>query len=133
MKRAPGRAVIVALVLVAGLVTVACHEDTYIAKGRVNTLLKDWQKGGTGSGGYAQEAITIWAYGGKGAPDGAMSDQFDNWRREKNLYRPIATFEVKKVKVDTKTMPPTAYVTVMIDGKVYTMKVVRGRPIQWAD
>jgi len=124
---------LLALALTMGLAATACHEDSYIAKGRVKSMLEAWQKGGTGTSGDAQDAITLWAFGGKGGVDGAMSDQFDNWRREKNLYRPILHFEIKKVKVDTSTSPPTAYVTVFIDGATYRMKVIRAHPIQWAD
>ena len=116
-----------------GIATTACRADSYIARERVKSLLEAWQKGGTGGNGYAQAAITIWAFGGKGMADGAMSDQFDDWRRAKDLYRPILLFEINKVRVDASTQPPTAYVTVTIDGKIYKMKVVRGRPIEWAD
>ena len=65
-------------------------------------------------------------------PGWQASDLFDDWRYSKNLYEKIKSFEIKKIKI-TKGKPLTAIVSVIMDGKPYTMQVIEEKPISWVD
>ena len=104
------------------------------AEARVQTMMEGWLAGGTSYDGYAQEAVCMWFNGSKNPPDSntlaAASDAFDQWRRDKGLYRKIRSFSIEKVE-SLDDSSDVNHVRVEIDGKPYIMKVERHRPIEW--
>ena len=105
------------------------------AKHRVKVMLESWKKGGTSSSADAQTAICQWAQGVSFIGDrdalGAYSDGFDRFRREKDLYRAISSFDVVDAKVDDQDKSKVR-VSCTIDGSNYDLIVVDKEPIRWA-
>lgn len=61
------------------------------------------------------------------------SDHFDQWRREKDLYKQISTWQIVDVTSVPAAEEPTAVVTVNIEGRELRMLVPQNRPISWAE
>jgi hypothetical protein len=61
------------------------------------------------------------------------SDHFDDWRREKDLYRPISSWHVISVREAPTKDVPAVLVRVVIDGRDLVMLVPDRRPISWAE
>ena len=105
-------------------------------KTRVTNVLTGMSEG-TGAGLKQQTAMAMWAKNKFTISDNQelnwASDNFDKWRRAKKLYRPFSGFEITEVEVLEDVEPPTAMVTFVIEGKDYKVKVIDGRPIEWAE
>jgi len=61
------------------------------------------------------------------------SDNFDRWRREKDLYHKITTWRVLNVDKVKGAQVQTASVDVEIDGRKLRILVPEGRPLTWAE
>ena len=57
---------------------------------------------------------------------------FDEWRREKSLYRDIKSWSITSITKDAGGAASAMIVSVDIDGQSYDMRVVDERPIEWA-
>jgi hypothetical protein len=105
-------------------------------KTRVTNVLTGMQGGGA-AGVPQQTAMAMWAKNKFTISDNQelnwASDKFDKWRREKKLYRTFTGFEITEVEVLEDVEPRTALVTFVIEGKSYKVKVIDGRPIEWAE
>lgn len=90
-----------------------------------------------GPGPEAQFAIGIWARNVKNLADREelswASDHFDDWRKERDLYRKFSSWEVVDSSEVDGTPIPTALVTVKIEGKEHKMLVPERQPIRWTD
>jgi hypothetical protein len=130
------RGAVVAVLLVGLVAALACHLNQDQARIRVKAMLERWQAGGTGTGGDAQSAAMLYYTGHEGAADETIvaiaSDHFDSWRKEKDLYKSISSYEIKSVEPDPTTSDATK-VTVVIEGNTYGLLVIPGQPIQWKD
>ncbi len=93
-------------------------------------------KSGTGTGNDVQTAICMWAENTVLVADRdaleRYSDQFDRWRRQKDLYHSSQTFEITSVeKVDPNQQYPVV-VTVTVDGgKPLEILVEAGGVLKW--
>jgi hypothetical protein len=130
------RKLLVVLLLVGVVAAVACSLNKDQARTRVSTMLERWKSGGTGTGGDAQSASMLF-FVGRAAPTdeteaAIAADRFDNWRREKSLYKAISSFEIKAVESDTATSD-SVKVTVDIEGTTYNIRAIPGQPLQWMD
>jgi hypothetical protein len=63
----------------------------------------------------------------------AASDQFTKWSMAKDMYRKIGDFEVLDVAEVKDASEPTAIVHVKVEGNTYALKVVKDKPIEWAE
>lgn len=61
----------------------------------------------------------------------SASDKFDDWRREKDMLKPIGSWSVVSVR-KVAAERPTVVVRVMIDGRKLAMLVPERLPISWA-
>ena len=57
--------------------------------------------------------------------------EFDNWRREKSLYKEIDSWAITSITEEPGTEPPAMIVAVDIDGQGYQMRVTSDQPIEW--
>ena len=130
------RGMLVALLVVGVVSSLACQLNQDQARIRVKSMLDRWQSGGTGTGGDAQSAAMLFYTGREAAADETIvaiaSDRFDNWRKEKDLYKSISSYEIKSVEPDSTTSD-ACKVTVAIEGNTYALVVIPGQPIQWKD
>jgi len=130
------RGMLVALLVVGVVSSLACQLNQDQARIRVKSMLDRWQSGGTGTGGDAQSAAMLFYTGREAAADETIvaiaSDRFDNWRKEKDLYKSISSYEIKSVEPDSTTSD-ACKVTVTIEGNTYGLVVIPGQPIQWKD
>jgi hypothetical protein len=130
------RKLLVVLVLVGVVAILACSIGKDNARTRVSTMLDRWKSGGTGTGGDAQSASMLF-FVGRAAPTdeteaAIASDRFEAWRKQKDLYRSISSFEVTSVEDDSATSD-SVKVTVVIDGATYAIRAIPGQPLQWMD
>ncbi len=132
MTRRGALGALLAVVVACG---VACQLNQDQARIRIKAMLDRWQSGGTGTGGDAQSAALLFYIGREAAADDSIvaiaSDRFDSWRREKDLYRSISSYEIKSVDPDPGTSSDASKVVVAIDGEEYTIVVVPGQPLLW--
>ena len=118
------------------LVLASCGASERRTRNRVGVMMDDWISGGTGSGGDIQEAICLWYNGSpKLLPLDHLlhaRERFDEWRKEKGLFRKIAAWEITAVAGEASSDPPAMIVSIDIDGKPFRMRVADHVPIEWA-
>jgi hypothetical protein len=109
------------------------------AKERVKSLMQAWQAGGTSLNDSAQAAICYWSRGSRFIPDAqdltASATAFDDWRREKDLYTSVNTFDVLDStfrRNDPGRGGDYTVVQVMINGATYRIGVPdTSNPMFW--
>lgn len=102
-----------------------------VAFQRVNRVLSEMH-----SEKSSQFAVTFWAKNKKILDTGEMSiasDNFDRWRRAKDLYRQVGDYHVIESKMVDDEKTPTAIVRFVLEGKEYRVRVPQDRPITWED
>jgi hypothetical protein len=104
-----------------------------LAVSRVEEILADM---GRGTGAEVQFAVGLWSRNVRVISDrdelSWASDNFDIWRREKNLYRTFESWRIVESRILDGDVP-TALVIVEIEGTRYGMIVPERQPITWAD
>ncbi len=104
---------------------------------RVERMMDGWLEGGTGSNGATQDAVFQWNHGTKFLPEdksvGQASRDFDDWRRERNLYRKISSYRIEAVGIEKGSKPRAVRVDLVIDDRPFALRVVRNRPIEWIE
>lgn len=108
------------------------------AEQRVRMFLKGWQDGGTSANGAAQDAVCFWATGKRFIADRdeleMASDRFDRWRKDRDLYRSLTSYEVGKTERIEHTEHPYTIVEVVLNGRHMKLGVPDDeRPIFWLD
>jgi hypothetical protein len=101
---------------------------------RVTSVLDGWKKGGTEDTNATLTAACYWCKGMVTLSMDEMSNctnGFDQFRREKELFLKIADFEVRDIEVLESTIPPTANVSLAIDGRPFRWRVRENEPIVW--
>jgi len=100
-------------------------------------MMDGWRTGGTGSGGDMQEAICMWYQGTRFIADdlrlAEVRDEFDAWRRQKDLYGHIDEWEITSMAREEGSDPPALIVSIDIDGYTYGMRVMDREPIEWVN
>jgi len=113
----------------------ANHTIEEAVHSRVDQMLHGMLAGGVGTSGDIQEAICFWYNGTRFISDRnelmSASDQFDEWRRVRDLYRKIESYEIAEISATSKILPEEFIVTVRIDGKAYAMLVKKRETIKW--
>ena len=102
-------------------------------RSRVTQVLHEMQDP---SHGETSLGISLWAKNRRNLDSGELagaSNQFDNWRRAKDIYRQVGPFTVDKVEVLKGEPVPTAIVTFTLEGKQYKIRVQKDRPITWEE
>jgi hypothetical protein len=129
-------------VLAWGSVVVLAAAMIYFAAGpsydklagqRVDQILHEMM---SGRGAEMQLAITLWVKNKRVLETTDMlalaSDQFDRWRREKDLYnKPFSRYAIVKTELLKDEKIPTAIVTFTIEDKEYKVRVPKDLPISW--
>ena len=126
----------VLLVILCAAVLLACGGSERRTRNRVQLMMDNWTTGGTSSGGDIQEAVCVWYDGSRILPLDHLKlaqGRFDEWRREQDLYRKIASYEITGVAETEGTEPPAMIVSLDIDGKPYRMRVALGESIAWVN
>ena len=117
-------------VLLCSLVLLACGGSGRDARNRVTSMMEGWQPRGDIEG-----SVCRWYNGARRLQlDHLKAAQvgFDDWRREKSLYREINSWSITSITKDAGADPPAMIVSVDIDGQGYDMRVADERPIEWA-
>lgn len=131
----PTRLILVASLLVFLLVGVGCSMEKDLTRMRVTRMLEHWQLGGLSDDGNSQVAISQWYVGGDAIGDlgqlSLASDKFGAWAREKDLGHKITSWEV--TSVTTERGSGAFIAAVVIEGKGYKIRVLRGEPMTWVD
>ncbi len=130
--------IVLASLLATGKYALARHEDgasVRTAQRRVEGVFGA-MKSGTGAGADLQTAICLWAENKIFIADrdalGRYSDQFDNWREAKKLYRAFDSFEIKSVERLDPEKPEPVVVTVTVDGGTpLEILVETGASLRW--
>jgi hypothetical protein len=103
-----------------------------VARARVHHILDEMK---SGRGVEMQFAICLWQRNVKVLDNNEMSyasDNFDKWRREKDLYnKGFTKFEIVSSKVLKGESVPTAIIGFSLDGVAYTVRVPDKQPISW--
>jgi tetratricopeptide (TPR) repeat protein len=103
------------------------------ARERVTTILTRAQ---AAQGRLDQKALCFW-YNGTAVVDALeqsfASDSYDRWTVAGGLEKGLTSFEITGSTVDAEaaTDTPTALVSGTIDGRPFTMRVPKGKPIEW--
>ncbi len=103
------------------------------AKARVTQVLHEMQDP---SHGETSLGISLWAKNRRNLDSGELagaSNQFDNWRKEKDIYRQVGPFTVDKVEELKGEAIPTVIVTFTLEGKQYKVRVPKDRQITWEE
>ncbi len=119
-------------VVLCSLVLLACDNSEREAQNRVTLMMTGWQA----TGGDMEEAVCRWYNGTRRLQlDHLKHAQvtFDDWRREKSLYKKIGTWAITDIKKESGSDPPAAIVSVDIDGQGYRMRVPHEQPIEWVN
>ena len=123
-----------AVVAVVGIVMLYATGDSYagLAEKRVDQILREMQ---SGEDVKMQFAVTLWAKNRRMLDAQEMSwasDHFDDWLREKGLYKKAFTrWEVLDSKEVEGADKPTAIVTFKIEDQQYKVRVPKDLPISW--
>jgi len=137
MKKLIILAVLIALVVFVWpkLKEVMTTSEGAKAEKRVEAMLKAWALGGTSNSTEAQTAACQFAEGRSLLSDrdgvALASDKFDKFRIRKNLYKKIKDYKI--LDVTESADGNSATVNCEIDGKQYSMVVIEGEPIRWAE
>jgi hypothetical protein len=103
-----------------------------IARARVHHMLDEMK---SGRGVEMQFAICLWQRNVKVLDNNEMgyaSDNFDKWRREKELYnKGFTKFGIISSKVLKEESVPTAIIGFSLDGVEYLVRVPDKKPISW--
>ncbi len=121
-------------VFLCSLVLLGCGNPELDAHNRVTMMMTGWQSGGTTSGGDIEEAVCRWYNGARQLQLDHLKvarDKFDEWRREKSLYKRIESWTINDVTKESGSDPPAAIVSIDIDGQSYKMRVPKEKPIEW--
>ena len=128
------RRIVIGLIM-CSLGLLACGGGAELrANNRVAEMMDGWQSGGTSSDGNIQEAIGRWYDGSRQLQLDYLKHarvEFDNWRREKSLYKEIDSWAITSITEEPGTEPPAMIVAVDIDGQGYQMRVTSDQPIEW--
>lgn len=105
-----------------------------LAAKRVDEMMKEMKQG---TGVEQQLAIGIWAKNHPKISDEQelawAADHYDQFRKEKGIYRKLDSYKIVSSELVKDVTPPTAIVTVDIEGKTYKMRVPEKQPISWAE
>jgi hypothetical protein len=98
-----------------------------VATMRLNAMLQGWKEGGTSGSAAEQTAICQWAQGRDFIADRdeleqAVSD-FDRWRREKNLYGALQSYEVVKTTRKESSDGPYTLAELRLNGQSHFVGV----------
>ena len=135
-KVAIGAGIVIALLVLGkvGLSYMFTQGEANNASERVRRLLDGMQPNGD-----RQRAIGLWYSGSLYPPGGDMfslvANEFEDWMKAGKLGATIAAYEVTKATVLSETDKlgeAVVRVEGTIDGKPFSMRVVQGKPIQWA-
>lgn len=134
-----GRKALAAFVLAAGVLT-GCDKvskplnDWNTKAGARDRVTKILQRLEDTPGKLDQKAVCFW-YNGTAVVDPSeqslAADSYDQWTVEGGLEKGITSFELTDATVDDAASDPTALVSGTIDGRPFTMRVMKGRPIRW--
>ena len=120
-----------------GVVRMAFPSYDKTATKRVSEMLKNMNEGGTSTSGPAEAAACLWAAGAYRITDNARlswaSDNFDKWRRAKNLYRKTGDFTVDSAELVKDAPEDTAIVSFTLEGKPYKVRVPKDHAIAWEE
>lgn len=135
-KAALAAGIVIALIVVGkiGLSHMFTEGEANNASERVRRMLDGMQPNGD-----RQRAIALW-YNGTFYPPGGdlfslVSNEFEDWMKAGKLGATISAYEITKVTVLSETDKlgeAVVRVEGTIDGKPMSMRVVQGKPIQWA-
>ena len=123
---------VLTVLLILLLLSSACSLRKDEAKTRVENVLNGLKKDDMSAA--FQLAVCQWFDGSYTMGDSdleAAQSQFLSWLKEKSIHQPIQSGSVQEVKVLSSLAAPAAVVTVSIDGRTYSMKVTKDRPIEW--
>jgi len=98
---------------------------------RVDQILTEMKQG---TGPEAELAVTLWAKNRRHLDREELawaSDHFDQWRREKGLYRIFGEHKMLDSDEVKGTEVPTSIVTFTIEGTQYKVRVPKDQPISW--
>ena len=125
-------------IVVFAVVAIGCSGGTARgdAEAQVEMMLANMQSG-RGTDGDIQTATCVW-YANKiliadSNALGRASDGFDVWRIEKGLYQGIDSYEVLGSEFEGDPAAKVVIVKTMIDGKPYSMRVPKGKPVSWVE
>ena len=121
--------------LLIGLTKAAFPSYESVAETRVKNVLNG-MKEGTGTGAKVETAMAMWADNKLRITDrdrlNWATDNFDNWRMKKDLYRKTGEYEIESVEM-VKGSEDTAIVEFKLEGKKYKVLVPKDAAISWAD
>lgn len=134
-----GRKALAMFVLAAGLLA-GCDRvskplnDWNVKAGARDRVTKILQRMEDSPGKLDQKALCFW-YNGTAVVDPSeqslASDSYDRWQVEGGLEKGVNSFELTEVTVDDTAADTTALVSGTIDGRPFTMRVIKERPIRW--
>ena len=117
--------VCVAVVVALALLGCGGSGEDY-ARGRVDEVLKELKPGG-----QREAALLMWNTGTQsvtGAPDAA--DSFEGWCRDGG-FETIGEYQITEAVAEEGSNPPAVIVSGTIDGREFSVRVVKRKPIQW--
>ncbi|HEX9638933.1 MAG TPA: hypothetical protein VGB99_15485 [Acidobacteriota bacterium] len=104
------------------------------AKGRVTAILQGIRDNVDDRGLGLQTPVCMWAAGVLLISDayelGRASDQFDDWRREGDIWK-VSSFEVTGAELQPGSVPPLVIVSGTVNGKPFKLRVPKGDTISW--
>jgi len=107
------------------------------ARARANAVLLGMQgKSDQKLGPPDQYALSQWAAGKIVLDRDSMehyATPWDDFRRSRDLYRTIQTYEITDVRYDDSGDAPAAVVEFTVDGRPYRWIVRKGEPIAWGN
>jgi hypothetical protein len=129
--------VVVGLLVIAGRIAMrefTTYQESDRAKGRVTTILEGIRDNKDDQGLGLQTPVCMWARGvlliSDGYELGRVSDQFDDWRREGNIWK-VTSFEVTDAELVKGSEPPVVIVSGSVNGRPFKLRVPKGDKISW--
>ncbi len=130
--------VVMVSLVVVGKYSLARYEEKELlrkSRTRVDKVFS-LMKVGTGTGTDVQTAICLWAENKVFISDRDLlsrySDQFDEWREAKNLYRSFDSYEITAVELRVSGASKIAVVTVKVEGaEPLQILVEPGTSLRW--
>ncbi|HEX7680477.1 MAG TPA: hypothetical protein VF713_20260 [Thermoanaerobaculia bacterium] len=107
------------------------------AKARVDKFMASWKEGGTSLNDAAQAAACMWSRGVPFIPNAQeiqdAANGFDQWRKEKDLYREIESYSVgEATRRQDRDRGDYTEIDVMINHATYRVGVPdKANPIFW--
>jgi hypothetical protein len=124
---------IVAVAAVALAICGGCSLQKDDAKTRVENVLNGMTKDYLSN--EYQVAICQWLDGSYAMNQSDLEytmGKFEAWYKARAIQTPIGGFTIEKVTMVPGASPPSSIVDVTIDGAPYTIKVIKGEPMEWA-